>query len=277
MAPATDLDFSAKHKAASLFDIDQLRLEKDERARILIMDQKVKMVPAHYIRSGEVTSEGYQRGRYYACLGDYERVMADGKDPDKCPACRVADATRDSTVSMPRRRFVLNIVRYRTNSRGQLATPISLAHELWVFGDDKFNRLVDRAEEHGDLRTHDLLLTCTAKQYQNYDIDVGAKAMVQSSPEAAAQYKELKSKRPADVERILANVITYEAMERLVADATPQIAMDLADDTSSIADVASVLDDEVGTGETTVTFDEPQRAATTGDTEEADFSALLEA
>lgn len=261
---ARDMTFDSKYKSASLFDIDQLRLQKDEKARILILDEKVKMVMAHYIRTGEVTAEGWQRGKYYACLGDYDRVMADGKDVNTCPACRVCDMGREATVSIPRRRFVLNIARYRTNNKGVVSVPISLAHELWIFGDDKFNKLVDRAEEHGDLRARDIILTCVAQQYQNYDIDVSTKVMVKQDKSAMEQYKDIKSKRPADIERLLATSVTYEALESLVTDATPDIEVE--SDASTIQDVADLLDSATTESVTEL----PQQSV-----DEADFSELL--
>jgi hypothetical protein len=259
---ARDIGFNSKYKSASLFDIDQLRLQRDEKARILIIDEKVRMVLAHYIRSGESDDKGSQRGKYYACLGDYDRVMADTKDPSSCPACRVAEAGRDVPVSLPRRRFVLNIARYRTNSKGAVSVPVSLAHELWIFGDDKFNKLVDRAEEHGDLRARDLIVTCVAQQYQNYDIDVSAKVIAKQDKNAMEQYRDIKAKRPADVERLLATPFTYEQLEALVSDATPEIGMD---DESTINDVSALLDEEK-----TPALEEPQQA-----NDEVDFSDLL--
>jgi hypothetical protein len=201
-------------KSSSIFDMDQLRLEKDERARIAIIDEKAKMELVHWIN-------GDPRGRYYVCLGDYQTVQSQTSDPDRCPACSVAEPGRDTVVSMPRRRFVLNVARYRTNSKGQVLNPLSLALQAWVFSDDKYNKLVDRHQEHGDLRRHDITLTCTAKQYQSYDIDVSPKLLLQEEAGGLEQYKQLRKETNADVSRLLGTTLSYERLEALVSDSTP--------------------------------------------------------
>ena len=203
-------------KSASIFDMDQLRLEKDEKARIAIIDEKAKMELVHWI-------DAEPRGRYYVCLGDYQTVQSQSSDPDRCPACSVAEPGRGVLVSMPRRRFVLNVARYRTNSKGAILNPLSLALQAWVFSDDKYNKLVDRHQEHGDLRRHDITLTCTAKQYQSYDIDVSPKLMLQEDEGGLSQYKQLRKETNPDVSRLLGTTLSYERLEALVSDAAPPI------------------------------------------------------
>ena len=232
-----ELDFDSKNKTTSVFDIDQVRLTKDEKARIAILDEKAKMEFAHYIMEGE-------RGRSYVCLGDYATVLENQTDPDRCPACRQAEPGRDKAVSMPRRRFVVHVGRYRTNSKGVLVNPISMDLQAWVFGDDKYNKLIDRYEVHGDLRKHDLVLTCTTQQYQNYDIDVHPDLTAAKDENVKEQYKALQGRRNADIDRLLGRKIPYERMEALVSEALPTMteAEIQVQTEAAIKDVMSDLD-----------------------------------
>jgi len=159
------------------------------------------------------------------------------ESPQTCPACKAASPGRDVAVSTPRRRFALHIARYRTNQAGQAITPLSLAMQIWVFSDDKFNKLVDRYAEHGDLRRRDLVITCTAEQYQTFDIDVSVKMLAATDDASKAQYRECKSQMSNDIERLLATPTSYEALERLLGNATPDIMPDL--DPSSMDELIS--------------------------------------
>ena len=219
----TDMPLDPENKAASVFDLDSFKLEKNEKARITMLDKHAKMMLAHYVRSGEPREDGSIPGRYYACLGDYKKVMEDGADPEGCPACAVAEPARDVPVSVPRRRFAMHIIRYRTNTKGQATQPLSLALEVWQFGDNKFNQLVDRQEEHGDLRKKDIIVTCTGKQYQSFDLDVAGKMLVSTDDSAKAQYAELKKERSSELDRLLCQTLNHESLERMVGQATPKI------------------------------------------------------
>lgn len=300
-----EMDYSQENKSQSVFDMDMLRLkDKGEKARIAIMDSKTRMLVCHYVAT--IGADGKRTGRFYACLGKYETVMKDGIDPAKCPACKVAEPGRDVAVSIPRRRFAVHIARYRTNSKGQVMQPVSLGLEVWVFGDDKFNKLVDRAEEHGDLRKKDIVLTCTAPNYQQFDIDVSPKLLLGEHPQAIEQYTAMKEKRTNDVERLIGQVLTYEQLEALTTEATPAITDDeiaeagettlaevieeLEIDTAPIVEEeeevpVTTLEEEVPAGVTV----EPVAASTNGTTEAAapddlpaeaatakNFAALLE-
>jgi hypothetical protein len=234
--------FDTKFKTNSIFDTDQFRLKFNERARISILDEKAQMEYTHYVKNGQFRQDGSQSGSYYICLGNTETMADFGRDAENCPACKVAQPGRDVAVSEARRRFAIYILRYRTNNAGAVMQPISLALEIWVFGDDKYTKLFERAQEHGDLRGKDLNIKCTTQQYQGYDIDVAGKCFWREDTNAKAQVKELAAVRSIDLPRILGRKVGFEQLEKLVSDATPRIGPSDIDDAieSSAAEVLGI-------------------------------------
>jgi len=211
-------ELDPKNRSTSIFDIDRLNLRKDEKARIIILDESPNYEYTHYIQDGTLRDNGSPNGSSFICLGDPATVQKDRVDQERCPACNVADASEGSMVKMARRRFVYNVARYRTNARGQIVNPISLQYYLWIFGDDKINKLIDRKEEHGDLRVKDIILTCTAQQYQNMDMDVSAELALKGDIGAMEQLKDIRSSLPpdSDSERLLGRLVNFEEMEKLI-------------------------------------------------------------
>lgn len=247
-----EIPFDQEHKSTSIFDTDQLRLDANEKARILIMDQNAKMQWVHYILTGdEDRATGRRMGRYYVCLGDGTLLGSKdgpGVDVERCPACKIAEPGRDVFCGIPRCRFVVNIARYRTNLKGQIVKPISLALNAWVFAQEKYNMLADRAEEHGDLRRHDIIVTCTSKQYQKFDMDVAAQTAMQTDTAARGQYKELQAQRSPEIELLIAQPLSYDALERLLGDATPTITDDdfATESKQAISDIMDEIDSGSG-------------------------------
>lgn len=127
-----ELPYEQQYKTTTVFDMDTLRLKKEEKARIALMDKTAKVQLCHWIRDPHA-GEGDRKGRYVVCLGDYATVMQNGADIQRCPACRVAEPVQDALVSVARRRFVTHVARYRTNAKGQVLVPISIALQAWIF------------------------------------------------------------------------------------------------------------------------------------------------
>ena len=203
------MGFSPENKG-NQSSVDIFRLQTGEKARIVVLDQSATMGWAHYLTVGE-------RGRSIVCLGDEHVLASVGSDSGSCPACALAEPGRDSAVGYPRRRFAIRIARYRTNKSGEVLKPISLALEAWAFGDDKFNKLVDRATEHGDLRKKDLIVTSVSGMWQSMDIEVGAKVAFQDDQSALSQYKTIRERAAeVDLERVIGTKMSFEALESLV-------------------------------------------------------------
>lgn len=178
------------------YDFPKLKLKKGEQARVLVGLEDPIVEYVHTLRKpkivdGEPVYETVERGRSKEkvtvnatdfvgqplCLGDLEVLGENGVDPKHCPACAAAVKHPD-IFQPPRRRYAMHVVRYKTKSGSfDLVNPYSVETLVWSFTDTVFNKLVDFKTEWGDLKKHDLMLgPCTVETFQQFDINVGAKA-----------------------------------------------------------------------------------------------------
>lgn len=217
--------FDPKEKTTSVFDVDLLKLDKDQSARICLLDKGPVMEYSHYIRS--YNTDGELKGGYYICLGDPTVMKGKARDADNCPACAFAEDTQDAPVGKARRRFVIPVFRYNTNDRGSILKPLGGKFQAWIFGDDKFNTLVDISQENGgDLRKNDLILNCASKQFQKMTIIPSPQWTIMTTESGKEQYQEVLKEKKAELERLLGRKVAYDVLEKLVSDATPAAGRD---------------------------------------------------
>lgn len=196
-------------------EIPRLKLEKDEKARIVILDEGPQYRWQHRLekikflgqRPAMVTRER-QNGDTYevfetdwlgspACTGDPDVLAERGVDPDGCPVCAASRKYPDA-FGEPQRRFSMNVFKYGTKpGTTEVQTPFGGSLLVWSFTEKRFSVLVDIAEEFGDLRTTDLTLgPCTNKQYQNFDVHGSPKASWMATDDTkkytASMYRENK-------------------------------------------------------------------------------------
>ncbi len=193
------MSFDPKNKNAAFGDYPKLKLKKDERARVLCIEEPV-FAYSHSLRAptivnGKAKMETVKRGNeeveQYAmdflgqplCLGDRGILQDNGLDPKNCPVCEMARTT--DMVSAPQRRFAMHVVKYATKQNSfEPAVPFSVQLVVWAYQDKVYNKLTDIVTEWGSLQNHDLLLgPCTVEMYQTFDIGVAAKAAWMESEE----------------------------------------------------------------------------------------------
>lgn len=200
------IGISKDYMSQSVFDIDKFKLEKNEIARIVLIEDEFDFVYSHW-----VDDKGY-----FVCNGNHDCIKENGSDVENCVLCK--NALKDSPIKPPRRHFVGEIIRYTTNSRGELLEPLSVDVQPWVFGDDKYNDLALKKDVHGDLRKKDLVIKCTAKNFQRFQIEV-AEAVYLKDKETMSQIVSVyKKKKHGDIERLLGRVAENAQMSRIVED-----------------------------------------------------------
>lgn len=198
------ITFDSGNKKTDPTDFPKLKLKKEERARILVIQdptfEYVHNLKAPKIVNGEAVMREAERknGEKYKtydldfigrpiCLGDYGALEEKGVDPVNCPACRLA---KESDMAQPpERRFAVHVIRYAIKPGGfELATPFSCQSVVWSFTERMFSKLIDFAREHGSLTEKDLLLgPCESEMYQNFDMNIsGVAAWRQEDPSLPA-------------------------------------------------------------------------------------------
>ena len=189
------VEFTSENKVATTnYDYPKLKLKKDERARILLLEAPVREY-VHTLRKPQIINgepqmftdtrkDGTKFQNYKMdflsrpiCLGDATILEDKGSDPKNCPMCKLAHTNPDFTGA-PQRRYAMHVIRYRTKGgSNDLVTPYSVETLVWSFTDKTFNKIADFREEWDDLRKHDLLLgPCVNELYQQFDITVSSKA-----------------------------------------------------------------------------------------------------
>jgi len=198
------IGFDSSNRSHSIFDVDRFSLKNGEKARVLVLeDKEVEVEFIHWIDDED--NKGY-----YICQGDYKTVMTTGTDETHCKFCQLA--AKNGAVKKARRKFATLLVVYRTNSKGQVLTPVAVDVVPWVFGDDKYSDLVGKKEQWGDLRKHDLMVECLGEQFQKFRIDVLPDAVWLSNDETKAlvttSFKESKLMYSKDLRVLLGRDIT---------------------------------------------------------------------
>ncbi len=187
------LTFEPSNKTEVAFDFPKLKLEKDERARIVCIEDPefafVHNIKAPKIVNGKAeteTAERKDKSTYTRqvmdfisrpiCLGDLGILQDKGSDPQNCPAC--AEAMTSESVDAPTRRFAMHVIKYSTKPGSfDLVNPFSVQVLVWAFTDKIFNTLTDFVTEWGPLYKHDLKLgPCKEKTFQQFEIVIANSA-----------------------------------------------------------------------------------------------------
>lgn len=227
------ITLSTDNKSQNSFDYPTLKLDMNERARVLAIESDPEVEYVHTLkapritdgrveyeeikqRSGEIVRQPKMDfiGRHI-CLGSFDLLAQSGKDPKGCPVCRLAE--KESIVDPAARRFAMHVVRYQLQPNSfNVSDPFGVAMNAWVFGDKVFNVIVDISEEWGDLRSHDLKLgPCTKPKYQQYEINVAQDAAWQASDERKKLTLETyKNGKCPDLSRLIGRKLSLEQVEQ---------------------------------------------------------------
>lgn len=195
------IEFNSSNKVKTFNDYPKLKFEqKGEKARIVVLDDAPSMEWVHTLRApsivnGQVVMEtvnnrdgsSTQKPKMdfigqHMCFGNAQKLAEKFKDPENCPTC--AAGNESEAIEPPKRRFAIHVVRYKVQPGSyKVQTPFQAELLAWTFTDKVFDVLVSIAEEHGDLRSKDLLLECSNKFFQNVEIQVGGSAAWLASEE----------------------------------------------------------------------------------------------
>lgn len=189
------IDFDEEHKAKTTnYDYPKLKLKKGERARIavlepvefewthsiskpVIVDGVPKMITRERKNGSTYEAHKMQFVSKSLCIGDAATLKEHGSDPRNCPICKLARDYPDMAKG-PKRRFAMNVIRYRTKAGTfDVTNQFSVDVLVWAFTDETFNKLADFKKTWGPLQNHDLLLgPCKDEDYQTFEISIAPEA-----------------------------------------------------------------------------------------------------
>ena len=212
------INISSEHVAQQFAQFERLKLEKQETARICILEPSPVFEWTHTLRkpkvaAGQIVTEMVpkndgsqeQRVKYdflsrVVCKGRQDVMKDVGFDPEHCAVC-AAYQEFPSWFEAPSRRFALNVFQYDTTSTGDMKSRFHGTMKVWAFTDNVYGKLVKIASEGTDLRQIDLILgPCTVALYQQFDIMPSTKAEWSRSEDTKRTTKEiLQSKYSEEV------------------------------------------------------------------------------
>lgn len=208
-----EIDYTPENRRYQTVEFDKLKLRKDERARIVLLEKPtfawVHTLKAPKILNGEPVMVEYTRrgekvmdydmdfvGRPL-CPGDYGTIAEAGLDEKNCPAC--ARSAQSDEVRPPERRFATNAIRYKIKNDGSLVSPFSCDAVVWPFGEAVYNKLIEIANEHGTIIGKDLILgPCQNEAWQKYDILSGGQNVWTADERITAVVKETHENNRSD-------------------------------------------------------------------------------
>jgi hypothetical protein len=269
------IEFAAENKLApkTNYNYPKLRLKKDERARIVLLEAPVREY-VHTLRQPQVENGIAKKTiekdfndkdveRYALdfisnpiCLGRPEILAAGGLDDKNCPACALAKKHPDMTQA-PKPRYAMHVIRYRTQGGSfNIQTPYSPETLVWSFTSTVFDKIADFKDQWGNLQKHDLLLgPCTIEKFQKFDINISPTAeWLEGGDERKALTAEtFKNNQIEDLAIACGSVKKAEWIEQdvqKIIDKWKEVKGDSSADSST--DLDTDLNDLLGKNETKV-------------------------
>jgi hypothetical protein len=272
------LQFNASNKRDTGGDFPALKLTHGEKARILCIETEPEVGFIHTLRAPAILADGTpvmeqaksrggemvdrQKMDYmgrHLCFGQIETLLETGKDPANCPTCQ-ASVEHADMIDAPARRFAMHVVKYKVVPGSyKVQNPFQAELLVWSFTDKKFGTISDIAEEHGDLRSKDLMLgPCENADFQNFEIQVAGSAAWLENEEnkkfvttlyAANKIPDLtvaigrkieKSMAIEDIQKVLTRYATARGAS-MVSNAAPSAAAGMGGGASSGTDLDALL------------------------------------
>lgn len=203
--------------------------KKDKIDRICIMDKEAEMELIHYV-GGYVKCTAYkliQKGE--AIPNTNPPIPADKPKIVKCLPCLFCNHTGKD----PEERYGANIIVYSTDRDGMPLNPMTFDLTWWSFSSGKFRQLRTMKQNYGDLRGHDLVITCTNDTYQHLEIQCMPDAWwLKNEPFKAMVVAEYAT-RKRDLSKLLGDYYPLERQDEYIARAVERENKKAADDRRS--------------------------------------------
>lgn len=270
--------FDPANRAKDFTNFPKLKLEDNEKKRVVVIEKEPFYEWVHRLElpkmgpAGQaiMTKKERKNGDTYEvhamdflsqpiCLGNLETLAEEGDDEKNCPMCKMAKST--TMLKPATRRYASHVLVYNTRpGTFDISEPFMVQCIIWLYGERRYNRLLDIISDFGPLEDHDITLgPCSNAGYQNYDIGGTNKAEWKATKErqkmAVTAYTEnkLDDKQIKDMlGRTVAREYIMEDLERIKerwrrinGTNAPVSGADKSIESGSLEDgLAGLLDDE---------------------------------
>ena len=219
----------------SVFDMPKLESKiKGERKRVYLPDpNEIRAAYVHAI-GGQSAAAGPGHpvpawGGNWMCQGD-PNILKDSNpfsDPTNCSLCRRVQQG-DIMVGKCKRKFITQLVVYNTAPTGQLLQPFGIQIMAFQFADKLYKALVDAQNDWGDLKAHDLMLTCDEPSFKSWLVAVAPEVAMMMDPsytQLVTQTWQAQARPGADLELILGRPgWTEQEITAKITEVTPASA-----------------------------------------------------
>lgn len=215
------ITFETKNRIAAAATFPKLKLAKNERARVAVIENPqfgwVHNLNTPKVVDGQVQYKTVERKDgtshevpvmqwvgTHRCKGEDEIITGEGRglDVKHCSLCK-ATKENPSRFEAPKRRFALHVVKYNTKPGGYdlVDGPYSVNIFVWAFSEFLYDKLIGINSVVGSLQNHDLLLgPCTDATYQKFDVNYALDAAWQMNEDyKRITVETLKSNRADDL------------------------------------------------------------------------------
>lgn len=182
---------------------NRVKFKKDKVDRCCILDQDAAMKWVHY------------RGTYVECTAMQLVDDVDGNTGKPTKAWKAVNPCRfcenpERPGREPEERFAAHIIMYGTDQDGMPLSPLTFALKYWSFAKDKFGILRMYRKQFGDVRTRDIIFTCTNEQYQHLTLTPAAEAWWLMDERFKVLVSEKYRASKFDLDKEIATLVPYD-------------------------------------------------------------------
>lgn len=215
------ISFETKNRIQTAATFPKLKLAKNERARVAIIENPqfgwVHNLNTPKVVDGQIQYKTVERKDgtshevpvmqwvgTHRCKGEDEIITGEGRGLD-VKHCTLCAATKESPsrFEAPKRRFALHVVKYNTKpgTYDLVDGPYSVNIFVWAFSEFLYDKLIGINSVVGSLQNHDLLLgPCTDANFQKFDVNYALDAAWQMSDDyKKITVETLKANRADDL------------------------------------------------------------------------------
>lgn len=145
------------------YAIPRIKFSEDKKELILLFSDDVTCVKLHFLGGEDDTLSSGVKGFFYST------------------------PLLEKTYGPPAIRYVVPFIRLKTNDEGKPISPPAGDVMIMQIGEESYDSLVEKYNDHGDLKYRPIKVRCTDKNYQKIDFDILGGSVLDSAQDLITQ------------------------------------------------------------------------------------------